>query len=655
VRRALPGLCALAGLAVSSTLWAAAPPAALFAAEPEYDVVAISPHGTRIVRTGMYKDRQTLIGIDVAQRKSTPLLHVDSDEYSVSMCRFKNEDYVVCSARVTDFIDGRPFPVTRIFSVKYDDPKPLVLIRSTSLAESQYHDIIDWMRKDPTHVLVETSEDGSIYPAVYSVDVVSGRRSRVLYPREPILRWMTDGDGVVRFGYGHDSNQRVTYITRSAADEPWRELMKASAFETPFDALGFSPTPNTMFVSAAHNGRDAIFELDLGDTKDLQLVFAHPSVDVDRAIRWPSDRRIVGFSFETERPQVDLFDSGALLAQRTLDQALPGAVNRVVSATDDGKRLVISSVTDVKPTTYYLLDHDARTILRLGSEYPGLESQAGAAMRPVQIAARNGIVLPGYLSVPPGSDGKNLPTIVFPHGGPHARDSWEYDIVRQFLVSRGYAVVQVNFRGSTGYGSEWYEAGLRNWGTVMVDDITAAARWAIAQGVADPARMCIVGWSFGGYAALMSAVREPKLYRCAVSIAGVSDLRSLILQESRFFGGRVEGEYLVGDDRKELDAGSPLRSANKIEVPVLMVHGTADIQVVIDHSRKMAQALTREHKPNELVVIDGGDHALHRSAWRLTLYSRLESFLGEHLAGAATAVEAGTSATAAAQDAGATP
>jgi hypothetical protein len=145
----------------------------LFAAEPEYRVVAISPHGTRIVRTGVYKDRQTLIGIDVAQRRSTPLLHVDSDEYSVSSCRFKSEDYIVCSARVTDFINGRPFPVTRIFSLKYDDPKPRILIRTASLAESQFHDIIDWIPRTRLTCWSRSATMGSIYPAVYSVDVAS--------------------------------------------------------------------------------------------------------------------------------------------------------------------------------------------------------------------------------------------------------------------------------------------------------------------------------------------------------------------------------------------------------------------------------------------------------------------------------------------------
>ena len=155
----------------------------------------------------------------------------------------------------------------------------------------------------------------------------------------------------------------------------------------------------------------------------------------------------------------------------------------------------------------------------------------------------------------------------------------------QFMASRGYAVLQVNFRGSVGYGYDWYEAGLRNWGTVMVDDITAATKWAIAEGIADPANTCIVGWSYGGYAALMSAVREPNLYRCAVSIAGVADLRALAREDSRFYGGRQAMERILGDDVSELKAGSPMRAADKIMAPVLLVHGDDDIQVNVDHSR----------------------------------------------------------------------
>jgi dipeptidyl aminopeptidase/acylaminoacyl peptidase len=195
------------------------------------------------------------------------------------------------------------------------------------------------------------------------------------------------------------------------------------------------------------------------------------------------------------------------------------------------------------------------------------------------------------------------------------------------MASRGYAVVQVNFRGSTGYGEEWYQAGLRNWGTVMVDDITAATKWAIAEGIADPAHTCIVGWSYGGYAALMSAVREADLYKCVVSIAGVSDLRTLAEDERRFYGGRFRAQYSIGSDSDELKAGSPLRAPEKIKAPVLLVHGDNDIQVAVEHSRRMARALDHAKKKYELVIIKDGNHSLSRYEWRTTLFTKLEAFL----------------------------
>ena len=220
-----------------------------------------------------------------------------------------------------------------------------------------------------------------------------------------------------------------------------------------------------------------------------------------------------------------------------------------------------------------------------------------------------------------------MPTIIYPHGGPHARDSWGFDPIVQFMASRGYAVVQVNFRGSTGYGQDWYQAGLRNWGTVMVDDVISSTKWAISEGIADPAHTCIVGWSFGGYAALMSAVREPDLYRCVVSIAGVSDLRLLAEEWRGSYGGADWAEYALGDDSSELKAGSPSKNAAKIKSPVLLIHGDNDAQAGVDHSKRMARVLKGEKKKVELVVIKDGNHSLTRYEWRETLYTNLEKFL----------------------------
>ena len=204
-----------------------------------------------------------------------------------------------------------------------------------------------------------------------------------------------------------------------------------------------------------------------------------------------------------------------------------------------------------------------------------------------------------------------------------------YDPLVQRLASRGYAVPQVNYRGSTGYGEEWLAAGFQGWGTVMHDDITAASRWLIAEGIADPRRLCIVGWSYGGYAALIGAVNEPDLYRCAVSVAGVSDLKAIASEDSRFYGGHAAARHSTGT--QDLESQSPRRRAAEIKAPVLLVHGHADVSVVVDHSEKMASALKRAGKPHELLVIRNGDHSLRTPAMRQTLYERLVAFLAATL------------------------
>jgi dipeptidyl aminopeptidase/acylaminoacyl peptidase len=250
-------------------------------------------------------------------------------------------------------------------------------------------------------------------------------------------------------------------------------------------------------------------------------------------------------------------------------------------------------------------------------------------MRPVRVPGADGAPMPGYLTLPSGHTGRNLPAVVLPHGGPYSRDSWGFDPLVQLLASRGYAVLQVNYRGSTGYGEAWLAAGFQGWGTVMHDDITAAARWLVADGIADPRRLCIVGWSYGGYAALIGAVKQPDLYRCAVSIAGVSDLKAIAREDNRFYGGAAAARQSTGT--QDLDSQSPRARAAEIKAPVLLVHGHADVSVVVDHSEKMADALKRAGKPHELLVIRNGDHSLRMPAMRQALYERLAAFLAANL------------------------
>ena len=615
-----------ASLCVSAGAYAA-PTIADFAAHEDAISPAISPDGNLVAFVTRAQNNRILMVVDLAKRERRALMGAIVESFEISTCGFKNDERLLCGFRGNQFFHGQPYIVSRLVAVDVSGKtKPRVLIQNGSEGHSQFQDrVLDWQRNDPKRVLIQLSGDGDPFPTVHSLDVYTGLTYVVQRSRSSITEWLTDRNGVVRFGYGYDG-KKYSYIARDSAEAPWRSLGKWEAGQSDFSMVGFGAAPTTLLVEASHNGRGAIFEMDLEEKNDRQLLFSNSEVDVGRTIYWPHDNRIVGFEYETDRTHRKLFDAEAESIYAAIDKLRPDCDNEVVGSSRDGKRLLVVSRADTRPTEYLVLDLNTSKLLRVGSENPAITTPL-SPMTSVKIKAADGTILPGYLTLPLNSTGKKLPTIVYPHGGPHARDSWSFDPVVQFMASRGFAVIQVNFRGSTGYGWEWYEAGLRNWGTVMVDDVTSATKWAIAEGIADPARTCIVGWSFGGYAALMSAVRESDLYRCVVSIAGVADLRALSNQEAMFYGGRQRVEYTLGDDSAELKAGSPTRSAAKIKAPVLLIHGDSDVQVSIDQSKRMARMLKDEKKKVEMVVIKDGNHSLSRYEWRETLYTNLEKFL----------------------------
>ncbi len=609
-----------------------APSIAQFAAEADFSTPALSPDGLKLAFVTRVNGEPVVVVQDTGKHEIRQLMKATADSYQVTWCRFKADDRLVCGLTGTRFERGAPYAVSRLVSIGVSGTDmPMVLVQNGPQGGSQFQDrVFDWQPHDPKRVLIQLAGDGGPYPDVWALDVYTGRMSLVQRKRYPIMNWRTDRQGVVRFGSGFDE-RRSQYITRDSADAPWRTLARWRLGKDDFDVIGFGPSPDAVLVEADHNGRAAIFEMDLREKSDRQLLFSHNAVDVGAPIYWPADGRIVGFSYETERVHRMLFDDAAERIYGGIDQLLPDCENYVIDASLDGRRLLVESYSDVRPAEYHLVDLDANKMWSVGSASPALAGETFAPMRPMEIRGPDGQMLPGYLTIPVGSGGRNLPMVVYPHGGPYFRDSWGFDSMVQFMASRGYAVLQVNFRGSTGYGREWYDAGLRNWGTVMVDDITAATKWAIEKGIADPARICIAGWSYGGYAALMSAVRESDLYRCVVSIAGVSDLRALAAETRRFHGGRYRADYSIGSDSDELRAGSPLRGTQRIKAPVLLVHGDSDIQVLVEHSRRMARMLELENKDHELVIIKDGNHSLSRYEWREELLEKLEEFLGRRL------------------------
>ena len=642
VCRSHVGARACAWVLVLPALASAAPliPLEQFAAGPEMAAPSLSPDGTKIVYLTTVSGER-FVAVRELQKASQPrpVLRGTGGTYEVVACNFKTDTRLLCRFRGVEHDYGVPYPASRMVVLDSDGGHMKVLFQSqpwaaSTVANVQMQDrIIHWLPDDAYHVLIELGDAGSVFPSVYRLDVYRGDLKLVVPSQPPVMDWTADPAGVVRFGYGFRADTGV-YIARSGPEAPWRTLEEFKRFDrTRFDPLAFGARPNELLVFAPNQGRAAVWQIDLdAPAKALTLLFSHPDVDVGGILEWPLDHHVAGFVYETERPHTHFIDPRAAGIEQTLEGALPDAYHVVVDSSRDESKLVTVSFSDVMPPRYHLLDTVSGSLTELGRQDANLDESQLAHVKPVTVPGPGGIAIPGYLTLPLGSQpGQRLPAVVLPHGGPYARDRWGYDPLVQVIASRGYAVLQLNFRGSTGYGEQWRDAGHQAWGTIMHADITAGAHWLIEQGIADPARLGIVGWSYGGYAALTGVEKEPELYRCAVSIAGVSDMSQMALDDERFYGGKDSAGDAMGTDPAALRAESPLQHVERIRVPVLLVHGEDDYTVLADQSRAMDRALSKAGLRHELVLIKHGEHSLVRPEMRLTLYRKLTEFLRTNL------------------------
>ncbi|HMD74802.1 MAG TPA: alpha/beta fold hydrolase, partial [Steroidobacteraceae bacterium] len=468
-------------------------------------------------------------------------------------------------------------------------------------------------------------------PAVFELDVNNGRMSMRQRSRDPIRSWATDTHGQVRLGWGYEGTA-ISYYARLAGDRELRRLSKFEVFsrENHFTPVAISAEDaNKAYAYGEYEGRDALWLIDLTDREDPTPVFVHPSVDVGAPIL-ALDGRLLGVEYATDRPMIYYTDERAKARVASIERLYPGKFTSIAGSTRDEKVLIFESYSDIEPSSFTVLDTTSSKASLLGKAYPNRDASTLAPMRSISYPARDGTRIPGYLSVPVGSADKQLPLVVMPHGGPIARDDWDYFFLREFLVSRGYAVLQMNFRGSSGYGSQWFYAAHQDWGGLTYDDIIDGTRWAIEQGIADPARVCIVGWSFGGYAALLGAQRNADLFRCSVDIAGVSDLGLLIDEGYDYINAKIQ-KLQIGTDSQKLKRDSPRLHAAQFGMPVLMIHGTMDGQVPIEQSEVMDAALSRAGKAHRFVRVRDADHSFSEVKDRVTMMQEIERFLGEHL------------------------
>jgi dipeptidyl aminopeptidase/acylaminoacyl peptidase len=474
------------------------------------------------------------------------------------------------------------------------------------------------------------------------MDVYTGKRKEVVRGPIPNVSFVTDNSGNVRFAQGGGVDMHVKlYYRETAADSLWKLLNDESVSGHAEHAIGFSQDDRTAYLLVQHaQGPDSIVAFDI-DTSQRRELLRDDNVDPASVIYRPGTGVPVGISYMDGKPRTAFFDNAAPEArlQRSLEAAFKGQAVDVISTTSDGKLALIEVSSDRNPGDVYVFDIPGKKADYLVSRREKIDPATMAEMRPISMKARDQLTLNGYLTLPPGADGKRLPMVVMPHGGPFGiYDSWGFDPDVQLLAASGYAVLQIDFRGSGNYGRAFHQAGARQWGAKMQDDVTDATRWAIEQGYADPARVCIYGASYGGYAALMGAAREPDLYKCAAGYVGVYELSDMYTkgdtQESRS-GEAFLRQWLGPKDA--LTAVSPTRLADRIKAPVFLAAGGEDDRAPIQHSRRMEQALKAANVPVETLYYPKEGHGFYVEANKREFQNRLLGFLERHIGNGALA------------------
>nr|WP_283938234.1 alpha/beta fold hydrolase [Sphingomonas brevis] len=365
----------------------------------------------------------------------------------------------------------------------------------------------------------------------------------------------------------------------------------------------------------------------LNGSNDVELVAKNDLVDIDNVTRIGRGQKVIGYTYAEEDRHAAYFDPefGGLTAK--LGRALPNQpLIDFVDASEDGNSLLVFAGSDVLPGTYYFLDRTTKEMSPIADVRPKLVDRTLSPVKSIRYKARDGASIQAYLTIPASSSGKNLPAVVLPHGGPSARDEWGFDWLPQFLAARGYAVIQPNYRGSEGFGDQYKNVNaFKNWETA-IGDVNDAVRHLVTEGIADKNRLAIVGWSYGGYAALQSAAVDPTLYKAIVAIAPVTDLALLKSESEGYTNSNLVKEFVGSGDH--VRRGSPLRNASALKAPVLLVHGDLDINVGVQHSLQMESALKSSGSPVELLRYPELDHQLVDSNARVEMLTKIGELLG---------------------------
>ena len=642
---------AAASLLAAGSAFAASPdpgtiPVEDFARHPEIFSASLSPTGRYIALAVPSEDgTETRLEIVDLESGDTQVLRFAGGQHVTDLVWSDVEQIVVSRAKIEP-LKARPYSYGELMSTDVHGENQETLFayeRTRGMMTGRHKDrgfasVVKVLDDEPGMVLVdftawpESRRDEDLTTSIYRVDTRTGERRMIEQTRET-ASFQFDHSGHPRLKSTTDANGDPVLAYRPTVDSDWQPVPAALAGYD-MSLLYVAPDDNTAWAAIVDGKEPAqLYKVDLAKGT-RERVAGREDVEMARVMFAGHDGPPFAVVYDEDKPQVQYLDTSSEWAglHAGLLKAFPGQMVSILDWTRDDRKLLFLAWSDRNPGAYYIFDRDAGKLQLVNELMPWLQAANLAPTRPISFQARDGLVLHGFYTAPAGDGPK--PMVVMPHGGPHGvHDSWGFSNDAQFLASRGYAVLQVNYRGSGGRGRGFLTSGYREWGGKMQDDIADGVRWAIAQKLADPERICTYGASYGGYAAMMQPIRYPDLYKCAIGYVGVYDLE-VFRKEGDITDRRSGRRYIdrvIGSDPDTLAAWSPAKNVDKIGVPVFLVQGSIDKRVPMDQFEALESAFRARGVPVETMVAKGEGHGFYKPENVAELYRRMEAFLAKYI------------------------